>query len=180
MNEPPLTPTGAPATTALLVIDVQQALFEQKTPVYAADHLLCAINRLIAQARQVGAPVICFQHINKGILREAAPGWRLHPALNVAADDCLMTKRYGSAFKATVLHDTLQAYDISTLVVCGLTTHGCVRATCKDALGLGYRVVLVADAHSSYAQDAARHIDQWNRKLGDQGARVLAAQQIIF
>ena len=60
----------------------------------------------------------------------------------------------------------------------GLVTHGCVKATCEGALALGYAVMLAADGHSSYSKDAARLIEDWNRKLGEMGAQVMPAAQI--
>jgi hypothetical protein len=38
--------------------------------------------------------------------------------------------------------------------------------------------VLAGDGHSSYSKDAARLIEEWNRKLGEAGAVVLPAAQI--
>ena len=64
------------------------------------------------------------------------------------------------------------------MIVTGLVTHGCVKATCEGALALGYAVVLAADGHSSYSKDAARHVEEWNRKLGEAGARVVPAAEI--
>ena len=60
------------------------------------------------------------------------------------------------------------------MIVTGLVTHGCVKATCLGALELGYAVVLAEDGHSSYSKDAARLVEEWNRKLGEAGAKVRA------
>jgi nicotinamidase-related amidase len=35
------------------------------------------------------------------------------------------------------------------VILTGLVTHGCVKATCEGALALGYAAVLAADGHSS-------------------------------
>lgn len=45
---------------------------------------------------------------------------------------------------------------------------------------MGYAVVLAEDGHSSYSKDAARLIEEWNRKLGAAGAQVLPAAQIAL
>jgi hypothetical protein len=48
----------------------------------------------------------------------------------------------------------------------------------RPRLALGYAVVLAADGHSSYSKDAARLIEEWNRKLGEAGVQVMSAAQI--
>jgi nicotinamidase-related amidase len=53
--------------------------------------------------------------------------------------ELIITKRYPSAFFATDLNTRLQLKGVDTLVVCGVSTSGCVRATTLDAMCLGYR-----------------------------------------
>jgi nicotinamidase-related amidase len=65
-------------------------------------------------------------------------------------------------------------------VVTGLVTHGCVKATCMGAKDLGYEVILVKDGHSNFNKQAAKLIDEWNRKLGDGGAEPRLAEEIDF
>lgn len=166
--------------TALLVIDMQRALFERESRIYNADRLLTTVNALIDRAHHAELPVIFFQHINKGVLRKGAPGWRLHPDLHKLERDASLEKRRGSAFEDTLLDDRLQSRRTTRLVICGLTTHGCIRATCKDALRHGYRTVLPADAHSSYHAEASSQIDLWNSKLRLEGATVVDARTILF
>lgn len=166
--------------TALLVIDVQHALFQRASPVYNADKLLQRLNTLMDRAHQAETPVILFQHMNKGVLKKNSKGWMLHPDLNFLDVDTFMEKRHGSAFQETLLDDWLRSRGITTLVLCGLTTHGCIKATCKDALEHGYQTILSADAHSSYHADAASLIHQWNSRLGQQGAIVAQTKTILF
>jgi len=173
-------PTFANNETALLVIDMQYALFEHKSPIYNADSLLQKINTLINRVHQADVPVIFFQHINKGILKKDIPGWKLHPDLNTCEADTFMEKQHGSAFQDTLLDDWLRSRGITILIMCGLTTHGCIKATCKDALKHGYHVILVADAHSSYHADATSLIEQWNTRLSQQGAIVVHAETVFF
>jgi nicotinamidase-related amidase len=166
-------------TTALLVIDVQHALFVQKSPIRNADHLLNTINTLIDRTHAAAVPVVFFQHINKGILKRDAPGWELHPDLHISEADTFMEKHHGSAFQDTILDDWLQSRGISTVIMCGLTTHGCIKATCKDALRRDYHAIVAADAHSSYHADAASLIDHWNTTFSGMGAAVACADAIV-
>ncbi|NLE75725.1 MAG: isochorismatase family protein, partial [Chloroflexi bacterium] len=57
---------------------------------------------------------------------------------------------------------------------------GCVRATCLDACQLGYEVTLVQDAHSNYHPQAAQIIDEWHRRLSEQGVSILPTQDVQF
>ena len=172
------TPYGDEA--ALLVIDVQRALFERASPIFNADRLLQRINTLTDLAHQTETPVIFFKHINKGVLKKDSNGWMLHPDLNFLEVDTFMEKRHGSAFEDTLLDDLLRSRGITTLVMCGLTTHGCIKATCKDALKYGYHTILGADAHSSYHADAESLIHRWNFRFGQQGVVVVQTRAILF
>ena len=80
----------------------------------------------------------------------------------------------------TNLREELEQRKVNTLVLAGLVTHGCVRATCLGALEEGYKVLLVSDAHSSYSKDAAQLIAKWNEELGKRGAEVITAQSVKF
>jgi nicotinamidase-related amidase len=171
---------GGQGNVALLVIDVQQGLFAQATPVYRAERLLQKINLLLSRARRAGAPVIYARHANKGVLLPGSEGWQLHPAIRPLAKETVIEKRRGDAFAETDLHAVLAAKGVSDLVVAGLVTHGCVNATCVGAMEKGYGVILAADGHSSYSKKAASLIEEWNRKLSEKGATVRRAEQITF
>ncbi len=165
---------------ALLVIDVQQGLFNKSTPIYRAEDLLRNINSLVNRAHQAGAPVVYVQHSAAKQLVKGSQDWQLHRGLQPQRSDSIVHKEHGNAFEATPLQEILQAQGVKDVVICGLVTHGCVRATCLGALELGYRVVLAGDAHSSYSKDAARLIEEWNQKLGDLGVEVKLSGEIEF
>jgi nicotinamidase-related amidase len=58
---------------ALLVIDVQQGLFEKSHPIYKATELLDNINSLVGQAHRAGVPVFYINIRTKGISSWAPP-----------------------------------------------------------------------------------------------------------
>ena len=60
--------------------------------------------------------------------------------------EVVVTKQYASAFFGTSLASTLAAARIDTLIICGLSTSGCVRPSALDALQHGFRPLVVADA----------------------------------
>ncbi len=170
--------------SALMVIDVQQGLFSKSTPIYRAAALLDTIAMLIDRAHASGWLVVFVQHASDKVLPFGSDDWQLHARLHPGQEDLVIHKQHGNAFEDTPLHAALSERGIGRgsgrVVVTGLVTRGCVRATCLGALDLGYAVTLVADAHSSYSKDAARLIEEWNRKLGEAGAQVMPASQVIF
>ena len=166
--------------TALLVIDVQMGLFEKSTPIYKAEQVLENINILMKNARQAGVPVIFIQHSNDKFLVKGSGAWQLHPEIRPLDNEVIVHKLHGNAFEGTSLRDELQKRQVSELVVTGLVTHGCVRATSLGAIKEGYRVVLVSDGHSNYSKDAAKLIEKWNQELSEKGAELVKTQDISF
>jgi len=174
------TPKPANGKTALLVIDVQRELFQKSAPVYQAEAMLKNINLLVNRAHLSGVPVIYVQHSAEKQLVKGTPGWQIHPKLHPQPEDGTVHKLHGNAFEDTPLEEMLQARNVSTVVVTGMVTHGCVKATCLGARELGYRVILVKDAHSSYSKDAARQIEKVHQALSAEGAELQAAAEITF
>lgn len=166
--------------TALLVIDVQQGLFQQATPIYRAEEVLKNISILIKQAREAGVPVIYIQHSNDSGLVMGSASWQLHPWLEPLVGEAIVHKLHGNAFEDTNLAEVLGKDNITNLVIAGLVTHGCVKATCLGALELGYRVTLAGDAHSNYSKQAAELIEGWNQKLAANKAVVKPTAEISF
>ena len=163
---------------ALLVIDVQQGLFIKSTPIFKAEELLRNIHLLIGRAHQAGVPVFYVQHSDARALREGSPDWQLHPQLQPLATDAIVHKQHGNAFEETGLDQALKSRNVASVVITGLVTHGCVRATCLGALQLGYKVILVRDGHSSYSKQADKLIEEWNQKLSAQGAELRLTSEI--
>ena len=166
--------------TALLIIDVQQGLFEKPTPIYKGNDLLKTINSLINKARAACSPVIFVRHASQAVLPEGTQAWKIHPLLQTCPEDLIIEKKHPSAFHETCLKDELKELGITRLVITGLVTHGCVKATTLDAKDSGYQVVLVEDGHSSYSKQAASLIDKWNDLLAQGTAEVIPASNVVF
>jgi nicotinamidase-related amidase len=169
-----------PATSALIVIDVQNGLFSRPTPIYNDQNLLENINSLRDQFIKNGGTVFFIQHSNKKLLLKESENWQLHPQLQVGEQDAVIHKTHGNAFKGTNLKEELEARGIENLVITGLLTNGCVKATSIGGHDLGYRVVLVEDGHSTYIKTAARLIEEWNQTLGKEIAEVYPTAEIII
>ena len=104
-----------PAQTALLVIDVQRALFTRPTPVYEPYKLIETINALVARAHLYGVLVIYFQHVNQSFLKKGTSGWDFHPDLSHMDSDLTIQKTQGNALVETALQSVLEARDIKNL-----------------------------------------------------------------
>lgn len=152
-------------TTALLIIDVQQALCSGEEAAFDIDRVIDKINGVGAMARSAGAPVILIQHEeDSGEMQFDSEGWQLAEGLATAPADFRIRKTTPDSFHGTELHQLLQERGIGSLIICGLQSDFCVNATVRRAMTLGYNVVLVANGHStldsggeSAAQIIARH-----------------------
>jgi len=148
---------------ALLLVDFVQAYFDEGCALYAGvEDALASALRIRELARAVGIPVIYTNVVyyeegrDGGVFYRKAPvlknflvgdpmgNWPsgLHPA----DDELVITKQYPSAFFGTPLAATLDGMGIDTLIITGVTTSGCIRATCVDAMSNGFIPIVVADA----------------------------------
>jgi nicotinamidase-related amidase len=169
-----------PENTALLVIDVQMALFSRPTPIHKADDLIRNINSLVEMFQLSNALVIYIQHSNNKMLIKDSDGWQFHPDLNFNEDDPIIHKIHGNAFKETNLKQVLESRGIEDIVITGLVTQGCVKATSIGGNELGYRVILIEDGHSNYSKEAPKIIEKWNLKLGKEQVELFSADEICF
>lgn len=165
---------------ALIVIDVQKGLFQRIRPIYDADQVLANINTLIRLARQAGIPVIFIQHSNDKTLVKGTGSWQLHPEIQPLEGEEMIHKLSPNAFTDTNLQDVLDKRSVSELIITGLLTDGCVKATTYGALELGFKVVLVSDGHSNFNKSALQTINKWNKVLGEKGAVLLETKQVRF
>lgn len=59
--------------------------------------------------------------------------------LEPAEGETVVVKKFASAFFGTGLEGVLRGEGVDTVVVCGVSTSGCVRATTLDAMQYGFR-----------------------------------------
>jgi nicotinamidase-related amidase len=137
--------------TALVIIDVQQSLFDEPPGPADAAAVIERINGLAARARDSGAPVILVQHETAGSqLQYGSPGWQLDSRLQAAPADHRLRKTTPDSFLRTGLHEVLAFSGVEQLVVCGYATEFCVDTTTRSAAAHGYAVILAADAHTTH------------------------------
>jgi maleamate amidohydrolase len=172
---------------ALVMIDFVQAYFVEGAPLYHPDFApsLAAGVRLKAAAQAAGIPVVVTRvevqknGVGGGIffekLRHALvcfepgnPMGEFPPALDVTDSDILISKRYPSAFFGTPLASILTAMGVDTVILSGVSTSGCVRATCIDAVSNGFRPIIVREAVGDRHETVHEvNLYDMNAKYGD-------------
>jgi uncharacterized protein len=146
-------PATLPATrTALVLIDLQQALFQPAPRPHEADAVIARVNSLAERARAAGVPVLWVQHETTPghPLAHGSPGWALADGLHTADSDVHIRKTTPDSFLRTGLADWLAVRGITQLVVAGYASEYCVDTTVRRAAGLGLAVTLAADAHTTH------------------------------
>lgn len=148
---------------ALVLIDFCQAYFDPDCELYAdVEPELESALRIREVARAAGVPIIltnvvyqCGGKDGGRFFEKAAPlrnflagsaMGAFGPGLEPQEDELVISKQYPSAFFGTSLASTLTAMGCDSVILTGLTTSGCVRASCVDAMSHGFRTSVVADA----------------------------------
>jgi maleamate amidohydrolase len=147
-----------------VVIDLVRAYTDPAGPFGLPDAgpAVAATQALVAAARAHGHPVLwttvryapglsdggLFAHKVPALAcfaEGASGGWG---DLELAPDvgEVVVVKQYASAFFGTSLASTLHVAGVDTVVLAGVSTSGCVRATAMDALNSGLRPQVVRDA----------------------------------
>jgi len=171
---------------ALLIIDMQVGLFNGPERPFDAERILGNINTLARNARQAGSPVFLIRHTGPAgsPIAAGSPLWQVLPGVETDASvDMFIDKTRPSCFAQTDLAHRLAQAGISEVVICGMKTQYCVDATCRQALDLGFRAILVADAHTCMdtpALSARAIIEHHNQTLNGPFVSLLNASQTVF
>ena len=81
---------------------------------------------------------------------EGSWGWEVIDELAPLPTEVIVDKRRPSGFYETDLHHILQARGVTTVIFAGVSTHGCVEATARDAELRDYYVVVLEDCVGAY------------------------------
>jgi nicotinamidase-related amidase len=145
------------AATALIVVDVQQA-FDDAAYWGRRNNPHCEANiaALIAEWRAHGRPLVFVRHDSDEAaspLRPGEPGNALKPEVS-GEPDLLVTKHVNSSFHgAPDLDAWLRGRGISSFALCGITTNHCVETTARVGGNLGYDVLFVLDACTTFDRE---------------------------
>jgi nicotinamidase-related amidase len=155
---------------AVLAIDLYRLVYEggprppvETTPLHYntcgkfAHEAIAPTKRLLAAARKAKLPIFyCTQETRPqnrpwgvGSTRHAV---KIPPAMfeiyhefTPQPEDVIITKQRASIFQGTPLLSHLNFLGVKSLIVCGESTSGCVRASCVDAYSVGFHVSLVEE-----------------------------------
>jgi len=150
----------APSKTALLVMDVQNAIVKN----FPADNLLTQLPAAVEAARRADIPVL-FVGVkfrpghpevsmnnkmwagvaaNNGLL-EGSDGTQFAAGLTPQRGDVVVTKRRVSAFAGSDLDTILRSKGITHIVLSGISTSGVVLSTVRLASDMDYRITVLED-----------------------------------
>ncbi len=129
----------------LIVVDMQVGVLRAA---WEAERVVLKLARAVERARAQQIPVIWVQHADAQLQPET-PDWAWVPALQPAANEALLAKRYNSAFEQTGLETLLAGLGASHITLAGAATNWCIRATAYAALERGYDLTLLSDAHTT-------------------------------
>jgi nicotinamidase-related amidase len=170
----------SPEHTALLVVDLQQEFFIEGMG-ECLDEMLAILPRvesLIARARAIGCKLIHTRESYQPDLSDVhafrkslgyvgkptrlgrfcilgEPGHAFVPQARPLPDETVIDKASFGAFYNTGLDELLRRQGIDHLVLCGVTTQGCVHSTLREAVDRGYWCLTVADCCA--ASDPGMH-----------------------
>jgi nicotinamidase-related amidase len=176
----------APATTALLVIDIQNTYLEPKPdqaddarwqPFFARMRQAVIPNtaRLIDLCRARGvetifARIACLKPDGRDrSLSQKKPGFnylllpknrqdsQIVPELAPAPEDIVITKTTDSALTGTNLRLILRNMDIENVIVAGIFTDQCVSSTVRSLADESFNVVVVEDCCAAATMDLHHH-----------------------
>jgi nicotinamidase-related amidase len=160
---------GLGRKAALLMVDMQMTACGYDRPIHeqlheysgaCGPHAWKAIpvqQQLLAAARAAGMPVIYSKHVFRpeSGLPAADPSNNFSIAnakseipaeVAMQPGDLLIEKQTPSCFLFTNLVPVLAHLGVDSLLVCGNSTSGCVRATCVDGVAHGYKMQVIEEA----------------------------------
>jgi ureidoacrylate peracid hydrolase len=189
--------------TALIVIDMQSTFCAPGAPaeVPASRGIVAPINRLTAELRTMGVPVIWVLHANERVGNKS--DWELFfntivadevrgktlesltaarqsvwEGLITAPTDRTVVKNRYSAFipGASALERALRGMGIDTVLVAGTKTNVCCESTARDAMMLDFKVVLIEDCCAALSDDEHRSaLENVIQQFGD----VMTADEVL-
>ncbi len=149
---------------AVISIDLMRAYFDADSPLCLPSRdCLDSAARVLASARAHGVPVLHTRvafgpgGVDGGVFVRKVPALRhlfdgggplgeLMPEVAPAGGELVLVKQYASAFFGTTLASTLLAQGVDTVVLVGVSTSGCVRASAVDAIQHGFVPLVVREA----------------------------------
>jgi nicotinamidase-related amidase len=155
------------ATTALLVIDVQERLMPV---IYEQEKVISEVNKLIKGGSILGVTTLLTEQYPKGLGRTCREVeiWENTPVIEKMTFSCMLSE--------PVLQ-TLREKEIRSLIVAGVEAHICVLKTVLEALEKGFEVHVVADAVSSRTPQNKQLALE---RMRQSGAFIVSTEMVLF
>ena len=141
--------------SALLVLDVQNAVTRNSAVYGDTSGFLDGVNRAVALARESGMEVMYVLNVdgNNPIISLLAGGLYKKGADGVMPDsrllvvnDAIYEKTKSDAFSSKRFEEALIALQVDTLYIAGADAAGCVYHTARGGLNRGYSIAVIEDA----------------------------------
>lgn len=176
---------------ALLLIDLQQAFFDDPALAEQRGRIIEAVNRLVDAARRAGAPVFVVTTVHsrdrstwtlnmlddgQGYLFSGDPGTEVLEDVDLEGVTRLEKTR-DSALLGTDLSSRLRNLEVDRILLAGVSTHGCIAQTARDAYAHNLRTAVVTDAVADERDDYMRVILE--QLVEDRQADLLAVEDAV-
>ncbi|MGC9195701.1 MAG: cysteine hydrolase family protein [Syntrophobacteraceae bacterium] len=177
-------------STALLIIHMQNDAMDM---VPAGRSIVSAIRRVLNGYRSLGLPVIHKRRVHRAngmdvekfrierfrknpFLVDETTGSAILEELKPLEGEIVVKGSRFSAFFRTDLETILRRLGTATIVICGVQTPNCIRATVTDAIACDYSVVLLRDATAAQTPEIheANLLDMANI-----GVRILTVDEFL-
>ena len=160
---------------ALLVIDIQKGLTKKK--LYNDSVFIDTVNGAIKKYNDYKYLVVYIQH-NSNQLKDGTEDWEIDSRINKDITNNIIQKNHGNSFEKTGLKSILDNSNVKEILVCGLVTHGCVKATCLGGLNEGFKTSLLRNGHTSWSTDAKERVTKTETELKQAGVLILDINEI--
>lgn len=187
--------------SALLLIDVCKAYWSAGSPLDTSSNpasvaSLDVMKRLLAAARESKVPVIWTTMRYRSDMKDAGLFYAKAKQLFIwsegdtsglsdwvdglipdePAGETVIVKRHASAFFGTELASMLIGMGVDTLVIGGVSTSGCVRATTLDGLSYNFRPIVVESACGDRSKEIHEaNVHDMDAKMAD----VVTAEDVV-
>ncbi len=180
----------------LVIIDMQYDFLEKTSSLFVkgGPQIIDNLAILLEFARKHNLPRIFMRRLHRedgadvdksrielfkttgGFLIEGRHGIEIVNKLKPKEGEIVITKKRWSAFFATELDLILRRKGIDTLIIGGVQTPNCIRATFTDAISLDYNVIILEDGTASNSEEIQRAnlIDMQNM-----GGKVMSVKETI-
>lgn len=177
---------------ALLIIDMQETFLDETSSHFLKKgrEVIPHVQKLQNFFREKNLPVIFVKRVHRGAVDVDKPrlpiadtfakigtkGANIIEELSPKEDEIVITKKRFSAFFYTELELILRRLGIDTLILTGVQTPNCIRATAVDGLSYDYDVYIVSDGTASKTTE----IQTANlNDLKNMGAKIVNTEEMI-